>query len=208
MKKLSNLLMVVGIAILAFVAYQVYEYKSISNNAMDEVRKVMAASPSQYTLERSNVVDDMYERIKLVSERYEVEHGAAFAYLKIPSIDLELPVASGTDNETLKKGVGHHTATWFPGEGNQVFFSGHNDSAFTSIGEVKEGDLLEVEMPYGTFQYEMKKSEIVMSDDTSIIGDMEEETLVLSTCYPFYALTDTPERYILYAELKDYKIKE
>ncbi|SHH52443.1 class D sortase [Virgibacillus chiguensis] len=194
MKKLSNALLFIGLALLIFVGYQIYEYKLSEKQAMQEVRQTINTHKSN-------------ESIDVITNNYQVNKGEAFAFLRIPSIGLELPVVEGTDNETLKKGVGHHHSTWFPGEGNQVFLAGHNDSAFKNVGNVKNGDVLEVEMPYGTFSYEMKKSDIVLATNTSVIGNMDEETLVLSTCYPFHALTDTPERYLLYAELKNIKIK-
>jgi sortase A len=60
-----------------------------------------------------------------------------------------------------------------------------------------------MEMPYGSFSYEITDTKIVKSDDTSIITlQHEKEELILTTCYPFSYVGNAPERYIIYAKPK------
>lgn len=78
-------------------------------------------------------------------------------------------------------------------------FSGHRNTVFTKLGDLKQGDRFIVEMPYGNYEYELKSTEIVDANDLSVIRDMDEELLTLSTCYPFSFIGDAPDRYIVYA---------
>src|SRR5699024_10734862 len=76
---------------------------------------------------------------------------------------------------------------------------GHRDTVFRRFGELEIGDRFIVEMPYGTYEYEMRESEIVGADDTSVIRPMGEEVLTVSTCYPFSYIGNAPDRFVLYA---------
>lgn len=119
--------------------------------------------------------------------------------LEIPKIEAELPIIEGTDEEMLEQGVGHYSASVFPSDGEQILLSGHRDTVFRKFGDLAIGDRFIVKMPYGTFEYEIKHTEIVDKDDTSVIRSMEKEVLVVSTCYPFHFVGAAPDRYVVYA---------
>jgi sortase A len=127
--------------------------------------------------------------------------GDIIGILEIPELKAELPIIEGTDEEELEKGVGHYAGTVFPGQKDQILLSGHRDTVFRKIGELKLGDELIVRMPYGDFTYEIIDSFIVDADDTTVIKPTApEEILTLSTCYPFYFVGSAPDRYILTAK--------
>ena len=54
------------------------------------------------------------------------EYGTKYATIKIPKIDVELPVYYGDTLDILKKGVGHSSGSYFPGEGGSIIYMGHN----------------------------------------------------------------------------------
>jgi sortase A len=127
--------------------------------------------------------------------------GDIIGILEIPILKAELPIIEGTDEKELEKGVGHYAGTVFPGQNDQILLSGHRDTVFRKIGELKMGDELVVKMPYGDFIYEIIDSFIVDADDTTVIKPTApEEILTLSTCYPFYFVGSAPDRYILTAQ--------
>ncbi len=114
-----------------------------------------------------------------------------------------MAIVEGTDPNDLKKGVGHYKGSFFPGENGQIVLSGHRDTVFRHLGELKIGDDLKVEMPNGTFTYEIARTKIVDAKDTSIITlQHNEEELILTTCYPFRYVGNAPDRYIIYAKPK------
>ncbi|MEH7074830.1 class D sortase [Neobacillus drentensis] len=129
--------------------------------------------------------------------------GETVGLLAIPKINAELAIIEGTDPDDLKKGVGHYKGAYFPGEQGQIVLSGHRDTVFRKLGELKIGDSLKMEMPYGSYTYEIIDTKIVKSDDTSIITlQHEKEELILTTCYPFRYVGNAPKRYIIYAKPK------
>jgi sortase A len=126
--------------------------------------------------------------------------GDTIGILQIPKINAELPIVEGTDPDDLAKGVGHYKGSDFPGGHGQIVLSGHRDTVFRHLGVLKTGDILEVKMPNGTFDYKIDHMKIVNSKDTSIITlQKEKEELILTTCYPFRYIGNAPNRYIIYA---------
>ena len=99
----------------------------------------------------------------------------------------------------MKKGVGHLVQSVFPGQNEQIVISGHRDTVFRGFEKLEIGDLFIVHMPYGTYTYEMRETEIVDKDDTSVVRSMGEEVLVVTTCYPFYYIGPAPMRFVIYA---------
>lgn len=129
--------------------------------------------------------------------------GDAVGILDIPKIKAELAIIEGTDPDDLEKGVGHYKGSFFPGDHGQIVLSGHRDTVFRRLGELKIGDSLNMQMPYGNYTYEITHTKIVKADDTSIITlQNQEEELILTTCYPFRYVGNAPDRYIIYAKLK------
>jgi sortase A len=79
--------------------------------------------------------------------------------------------------------------------------SGHRDTVFRHLGELKMGDQLIVKVPNGSFAYKIIHTKIVDSKDTSVITlEKDHEELILTTCYPFRYIGNAPKRYIIYAD--------
>jgi sortase A len=127
--------------------------------------------------------------------------GDIVGILQFPSINEELPIIEGTDEDDLEKGVGHYTGSSFPNEKGQIVLSGHRDTVFRKLGELKLGDILTIATSYGTFSYKIEHTQIVEADDRSIITlQKNEEILTLTTCYPFSFIGNAPKRYIITAK--------
>jgi sortase A len=128
--------------------------------------------------------------------------GDTVGILKIPKIKAELAIVEGTDPDDLEKGVGHYKGSYFPGDKGQIVLSGHRDTVFRKLGELKIGNQLTIQMPYGNYSYEITRTKIVKANDTSIITlQKQQEELILTTCYPFHYVGNAPKRYIIYAKL-------
>lgn len=184
MKKIwSSLLILAGVSFIMIALNNLVKQKEGTNQALVEAEQMI--------LEQADEKNDVE---KFVPVRDEV-----VGVLHIPKINAKLPIIEGTEEEMLAKGVGHYESTAFPGEDEQILLSGHRDSAFRNFGELEKGDRFIIEMPYGSFEYEMKEAEIVDANDTSVIGPRGEEILTLSTCYPFNFIGSAPDRYIIYA---------
>ena len=99
----------------------------------------------------------------------------------------------------LSRGPGHYEQTSLPGIGKTIAIAGHRTTfgaPFRHIDDLRQGDVIVLEMPYGTFRYGVFDHEIVASNDWSIIRERRFETLVLSACHPLYS---AKQRWIVYA---------
>lgn len=123
--------------------------------------------------------------------------------LNIPKIKKKFSIYWGANDATLKKGVGMFVSdlTTTPSGGGHTVLSGHRDTVFTELGELKEKDNLIVEYDNTMYTYEIQKMWITHADDRTVIVKKEETTLTLTTCYPFDYIGDAPDRYIIEAKL-------
>ena len=87
--------------------------------------------------------------------------------------------------------------TTTPSGNGHTVLSGHRDTVFTELGQLKENDQLIVEYENKTYTYEINKHWITDSEDRTVIVEKSEPTLTLTTCYPFDYIGDAPDRYIL-----------
>ncbi len=126
--------------------------------------------------------------------------GDYFADLIIPKLQAKMPVIEGTHEDELEKGVGHYAGSVLPGEPDNTVLSGHRDTVFRKIGQLKPGDRLLVQTKYGKFEYTITKTWTTTPDDRTVIVPHKKPVLTLTTCYPFTYVGPAPERYIIQAE--------
>lgn len=127
--------------------------------------------------------------------------GDIFATLTIPALGQSFPVIEGTGTKELKRGVGHLVQTAMPGEADNCIVSGHRDTVFTRLGELKKGDLLVVAAATGKYTYKISRIRIVHKDDRTVVVPTDHAVLTVSTCYPFRYVGSAPDRYVLIADL-------
>lgn len=142
---------------------------------------------------------ELEEEPVLYEKRPDV--GDEIGELYIPKLDAILPIFEGTSEDELELGVGHYSGSVLPGEKDNSVLSGHRDTVFRRLGEVRVGDSLIVRTIAGEFEYQVDKVRIVEKDDRTVIVPRPRATLTLSTCYPFSYLGSAPKRYILVAYL-------
>lgn len=113
------------------------------------------------------------------------------ARLRIPSINLDLPVYHGTSDETLLAGLGHLEGTSLPvgGEGTRAVITGHRGLAdarmFTDLNQVEIGDTFVIEVFGEVLTYQVFDTKVVEPDETEALRAEEGRDLVtLVTCTP------------------------
>ena len=132
------------------------------------------------------------------------EYGTKYATIKIPKIDVELPVYYGDTLDILKKGVGHSSGSYFPGEGGSIIYMGHNSKKmFRRFAELQKGNEIEVTTTYGDFNYKIYDMQLIKETEVDKLPIQEEkEILMVYTCYPFNNIGYATQRYVVYAELE------
>ncbi|MBA2874543.1 class D sortase [Thermaerobacillus caldiproteolyticus] len=126
--------------------------------------------------------------------------GEQMGTLLIPKLHISLPIYHGTDEQELRKGVGHYPKSALPGQPNNVVLSGHRDTVFRQLGQVGLHDELIVKTSTGEFVYRVKKVRIVDESDRTVIVEKPRPTLTVTTCYPFDFIGNAKQRYVLIAQ--------
>ena len=132
------------------------------------------------------------------------EYGTKYATIKIPKIDVDLPVYYGDTLEILKKGVGHSSGSYFPGEGGSIIYMGHNSrSVFRRFSELQIGNEIQVTTSYGEYNYKIYDMQLIKETELDKLPiQNEKEILMVYTCYPFNNIGYATQRYVVYAELE------
>ncbi len=132
------------------------------------------------------------------------EYGTQYATIEIPKIDVNLPVYFGDTLEILKKGVGHSSGSYFPGEGGSIVYMGHNSrKVFRRFSELQVGNEITVTTSYGVYKYKIYDMQLIKETELDKVPiQKEKEILMVYTCYPFNNVGYATQRYVVYAELE------
>ncbi len=130
-----------------------------------------------------------------------LKRGDPVGRLRIGRIGLNMVVVQGTDDSTLKRGPGHYIGSGLPGEGQLIYIAGHRTTylaPFADINDIRVGDYVNFEVPYGDFTYRVTRHYIVPATQLSVLRDHGSEILRLQACHPRFFAT---HRYIVDAKL-------
>ena len=132
------------------------------------------------------------------------EYGTQYATIEIPKIDVNLPVYFGDTLEILKKGVGHSSGSYFPGEGGSIIYMGHNSKKmFRRFSELQIGNEITVKTNYGEYKYKIYDMQLIKETELEKLPiQKDKEILMVYTCYPFNNIGYATQRYVVYAELE------
>jgi sortase A len=126
------------------------------------------------------------------------------ARIAIKRLHVSAIVLAGSSGQALAFGPGHVEQTAEAGERGVAVYAAHRDTHFRFLKDVVIGDEIAVTRSDGrTFTYRADAASVVRFDASGIDAASSGYELVLSTCWPFDAVTGGPERYILHAILKN-----
>lgn len=126
--------------------------------------------------------------------------GDAIGKLDIPAIGVSEYVVEGTDTGNLRKGPGHYPETPLPGEPGTVAVAGHRTTygaPFRDLDDVKPGNEIIFDTPFGRFIYRVEDTKIVDDQDLSVLEPVGYKRLMLSACHPLYSAA---QRIIVFAK--------
>lgn len=121
--------------------------------------------------------------------------------LTVPSIKLDAVVVEGVDRKDLLMGPGHLTDTPEPGQTGNSVISGHRDTFFRHIHELKPGDFILVERAGRQYRYQVTGKKIVQPTDMAVVQPTPNAQLTLLTCYPTYYIGPAPQRLVVFSKL-------
>ena len=124
------------------------------------------------------------------------------ARIEIQRIQASAIVLHGSSGEALAFGPALLNETSRIGERGTAVISAHRDTHFAFLKNVTVGDRISITRDDGlVFTYRVTGTSIADWNKSGIDRNAVGFNLVLSTCYPFSAITPGPLRYLVHAEL-------
>ena len=120
--------------------------------------------------------------------------------IEIIRIGISAIVVEGTSTATLRRAVGHVPGTPMPGQSGNVAFTGHRDTFFRPLRNIRGNDIIVVTTLQGEYRYRVVSTKVVGPHDVSVLDPSGNQILTLVTCYPFYFVGAAPDRFIVRAE--------
>jgi len=160
----------------------------------DRIRKLAVAYNKAIT---PGTAGETYsqEAILAASEDYDAQLNLSgsgiMGYVKIPKIQVELPIYHGTGSDSLERGTGHLLGSSLPvgGESVHTIITGHSGMAsqkmFTDLEQLEIGDVFYLHVLDAVLAYQVYFKEPVVPHDSSRLGIIQGKDLcTLITCYP------------------------
>lgn len=150
---------------------------------------------------RNGFDQSLWSAARVRAFRQTTLHELPEGVLRIPALDVVVPIYSGTSSSELDRGVGHIRGTAALDSGGNAAIAGHRDGFFRALSRVKLGQVLYIDTLSGTRGYRVTEMRIVTPSEVSVLEPTGRPTITLVTCYPFYFVGPAPRRFIVRAEL-------
>ena len=122
-----------------------------------------------------------------------------YGRIEIPRLGLSAIIREGIDPHTLLIAVGHVPGTALPGEDGNAVLTGHRDTFFRRLAEVRLNDAIRIVTPDEVYDYRVDDTHVTTPDRTEVLAPTAAPTLTLITCYPFTFIGPAPRRFIVRA---------
>ena len=113
-------------------------------------------------------------------------------FIRIPCIDVSLPIYHTVDANVLNMGAGHIPQTSLPvgGKNTHCAISAHSGMAgsamFSELERVQIGDYFYIDVLGETLTYQITRMDVVTPDDSSLLKiEPGEDLVTLITCTPY-----------------------
>ena len=213
-KKIKSIILILVGAMIAFYPWisnymndrmeksKVESYKEDYNNLSEERKKELLREARAYNValfEKNVRLGDPFgskseEEVPpfIYNNLLRVNSSGVMAEIRIPCIDVDLPVYHGTSKSVLERGVGHFRGSSLPvgGETTHAVLTGHTGlnraKLFTDLTQLEDGDLFFIETCGEKLAYKVDQIKVVLPDkteDLQIVKGKDYVTLV--TCTPY-----------------------
>jgi len=200
------LIFVAGLSLLLYPtvsdAYNAHLQSQLIVEYAQQVDEMEEAANRQLLEEAQRYNGDLLDRTHpfaleaQLEERYwaslQTADSAVMAYVEIPSIEVTLPIAHGTEANTLAKYVGHMEWSSLPvgGESTHCVISGHrglpSSELFTNIDHLQLGDYFYIHVLGQSLLYQVDNIAVVDPYDYSLLGITPgKDYTTLVTCTPY-----------------------
>jgi len=176
------------------------EYETALKNIKDEVLTAEREAAQKYNegLWNNVILTDPFEPslLKETDDIYwsllKINENGAIGYIRIPRIDVKLPIYHGTDSETMDRGAGHLENTSLPigGLGSHAVLSAHTGSPtsklFTDLDKMELGNVFFLYVLDETLAYQVDQIKIVLPHEIEDLAiSRAHDYVTLITCTPY-----------------------
>lgn len=183
MRWMRNILLIAGILALSYVVFIMISARIYQKNAMLTLDKQIHAE----------------EQHQAGQPAPTIKEGDVLGHIEIPRLGVSVAVLQGTTPRTLRLGVGHIKGTALPGEPGNIGIAGHRDTYFRALKDIRKDDEIQLETATGISRYIVDWIKITSPSDNGVLAPTTESSLTIVTCYPFYYIGASPERFIVHA---------
>ena len=157
-----------------------------------------------YETKQENLVDPFsYEQPSIDLTEYGIEDNI-IGYIRIPKMEIELPILLGANSANMKKGAVHLTETSYPigGPNTNSVIAAHRGygkaKLFRHIEKLDYGDKIYIQNFREELVYEVYEIKLVTPDDVRELAIQDgKDIITLITCHPYRVNT---QRYIVKAK--------
>ena len=197
--------LVVGILLIAFVAYQLWGTGLYEEHAQSHLKSELAqqlhrqlpTSAAHLTGAQRLHLPPLQHQTALTLPDPQVNEPVGL--LSIPKIGLLDAIVEGVGEAQLEQGPGHYPGTPLPGEPGNVAIAGHRTTyahPFYNLNELGPGDSIYILTGQGFFHYKVANSQVVAPTDVAVLASVgNHSTLTLTTCNPALQRSHTVGRH-------------
>lgn len=113
-----------------------------------------------------------------------------------------IPILAGTSLENLRQGAGYYHRSAPFGEIGTSIIIGHRESVFYNLGDLRQDDIITIEVSQKKFSYRVKDTRIAEKIDEYFLIQKTAAQLLLVTCYPIKLTGPIMKRYLVLAEMQ------
>ena len=177
----------------------VESYENQTDILEEEKKRTMRQAAEAYNkelMENQTGVTDGFSADRQKDNRYEsllnFSGDGIMGIIRIPKIQVQLPVYHGTSAKVLKEGVGHLYGSSLPagGEGTHAVLSSHrglpSKTLFTDLDQLEEGDLFFLDILGEEMAYQVAEILTVTPEETEALEIVPgKDYVTLVTCTPY-----------------------
>ncbi len=210
MKKIVvTLAIIVGILMMTYPFYSDFLFQIRANSEVqtyqqsvpvDEEKERMLEEARQYNQKlmtgqiklHDPFSEEEQEEIAYYNSILNIGDNGIMGSIRIPSIDVNLPIYHGTSDAVLEKGVGHLDGTSLPigGAGTHSVLTGHTGLSsaklFSDLNQLAVGDIFMLDVVGEKLCYRVRSIYVVEPENlTHLYIDSNEDLCTLVTCTPY-----------------------
>ena len=125
----------------------------------------------------------------------------AIGKLVIAKLNIDAVIRDGTDAQTLRRALGHMPSSALPGKTGNFVVTGHRDTFFRPLRNIRKGDDIMVVTPEGRYSYRVYSISVVAPDQVHVLDATSEPECTLVTCFPFDYVGRASRRFIVQGRL-------